>query len=205
MTTRYLALGALVLLVGCADRSSGRPHQAPEAGASSAAARSALRETVSAGSAPNAAALAPDSGSGQWSIPAKNYASTRYSDLGEITSSNVARLQLAWTFSTGVMRGHEAAPLVVGGTMYVADAVSQHSVCARPDPARRADQVEIRAPPRPGVAGCGVLRRGEPRRHLRGGQDLLQHAGCAHGGRGRCHGQRGLEHPGRRHQQWARA
>jgi alcohol dehydrogenase (cytochrome c) len=56
---------------------------------------------------------------GQWVMPAKNFASTRYSTLSEITSQNVKNLRLAWTFSTGLARGHEAAPLVAGDTMYV--------------------------------------------------------------------------------------
>ena len=44
-------------------------------------------------------------------------ANTRYSPLDGITAGNVARLQVAWTFSTGVLRGHEGAPLVVGAVM----------------------------------------------------------------------------------------
>src|SRR4051794_41583583 len=56
---------------------------------------------------------------GQWTRPAKNYASTRYSELAEITAENVKSLQVAFTFSTGVNRGQEAAPLVVGSTIYV--------------------------------------------------------------------------------------
>lgn len=52
-------------------------------------------------------------------MPAKNYASTRYSGLDEINTGNVKNLKVAWTFSTGVNRGQEAAPLVVGTTMYV--------------------------------------------------------------------------------------
>jgi lanthanide-dependent methanol dehydrogenase len=56
---------------------------------------------------------------GQWTMPAKNYASTRYSGLEEINAGNVRTLKVAWTFSTGVNRGQEAAPLVVGNTMYV--------------------------------------------------------------------------------------
>jgi len=55
----------------------------------------------------------------QWVMPAKNYASTRYSSLDQITTANVKNLRPAWTFSTGVLRGHEGAPLVVGRTMYV--------------------------------------------------------------------------------------
>jgi lanthanide-dependent methanol dehydrogenase len=56
---------------------------------------------------------------GQWVMPAKNYASTRFSGLSQITTENVARLQPAWTFSTGVLRGHEAAPLIVNNTLYI--------------------------------------------------------------------------------------
>jgi glucose dehydrogenase len=49
-------------------------------------------------------------------MPAKTYQATRYSYQTEITRSNVSRLRLAWTFSTGVLRGHEAALIVVGST-----------------------------------------------------------------------------------------
>ena len=56
---------------------------------------------------------------GQWTMPAKNYASTRFSTLTEINTSNVKNLKVAWTFSTGLTRGHEAAPLIVNNTMYI--------------------------------------------------------------------------------------
>lgn len=56
---------------------------------------------------------------GQWTIPAKDYAGTRYSGLMQITAANVARLKPVWTFSTGVLAGHEGQPLVVNRTMYV--------------------------------------------------------------------------------------
>jgi glucose dehydrogenase len=56
---------------------------------------------------------------GQWTMPAKNYQGTRFSGLDQINAANAKDLKVAWTFSTGVNRGHEAAPLVVGDTMYV--------------------------------------------------------------------------------------
>src|SRR4051812_40248141 len=56
---------------------------------------------------------------GQWPMAAKNYASTRYSTLVEINTSNVSNLKLAWTFSTGLVRGHEAAPLIMENTMFI--------------------------------------------------------------------------------------
>jgi PQQ-dependent dehydrogenase (methanol/ethanol family) len=60
-----------------------------------------------------------DKDDGQWTMPGKNYQATRYSELDQINASNAKDLRVAWTFSTGVNRGHEAAPLVVGDTMYV--------------------------------------------------------------------------------------
>jgi PQQ-dependent dehydrogenase (methanol/ethanol family) len=55
----------------------------------------------------------------QWVMPAGNYANTRHSELKQITAANVGKLQVAWTFSTGVLRGHEGAPLVIGDMMYL--------------------------------------------------------------------------------------
>ena len=55
----------------------------------------------------------------QWTMQNKNYQSTRYSSLDSINTDNVKTLKVAWTFSTGVLRGHEGGPLVVGSTMYV--------------------------------------------------------------------------------------
>jgi PQQ-dependent dehydrogenase (methanol/ethanol family) len=54
-----------------------------------------------------------------WVMPTGDYANTRYSKLNQINAQNVSKLQVAWTFSTGVLRGHEGAPLVIGNVMYV--------------------------------------------------------------------------------------
>jgi PQQ-dependent dehydrogenase (methanol/ethanol family) len=55
----------------------------------------------------------------QWPTPAGNSANTRFSALTDITTANVAGLKVAFTFSTGALRGHEAAPIVSTDTMYV--------------------------------------------------------------------------------------
>jgi lanthanide-dependent methanol dehydrogenase len=55
----------------------------------------------------------------QWVMPTGNYANQRYSQLKQITADNVGKLQVAWTFSTGVLRGHEGGPLIIGNMMYV--------------------------------------------------------------------------------------
>jgi PQQ-dependent dehydrogenase (methanol/ethanol family) len=55
----------------------------------------------------------------EWAMPTGNYANHRYSALKQITAENAGKLQAAWTFSTGVLRGHEGGPLVIGDMMYV--------------------------------------------------------------------------------------
>jgi PQQ-dependent dehydrogenase (methanol/ethanol family) len=100
---------------------------------------------------------------GQWPMVAKDYANRRFSGLTEITTGNVASLEVAWTFSTGIGKGHEAAPLVVDGTMYV--------VTPFPNDAYAFDLRNPGGPPkwryRPhpsaaaqGVACCDVVNRG---------------------------------------------
>jgi len=54
-----------------------------------------------------------------WAIWGGNYAGTRFSKLDQINNKNVKDLQVAWTFSTGVLRGHEGGPLVVNDTIYI--------------------------------------------------------------------------------------
>ena len=99
---------------------------------------------------------------GQWPMPAKNYQALRFSGLDQITSSNAANLKVAWTFSTGSTRGHEAAPIIVNNTMYVVtpypnvlyalDIASNGAVKWKyePKPAAAAQ----------GVACCDVVNRG---------------------------------------------
>ena len=55
----------------------------------------------------------------EWPMAPGDYANTRFSTLGDINASNVNQLKEAWTFATGTVGGHEAAPIVVGGTMYI--------------------------------------------------------------------------------------
>jgi PQQ-dependent dehydrogenase (methanol/ethanol family) len=106
------------------------------------------------------AAAAPE---GQWTMPLGDYAATRYSTLAEINPANVARLRPVFTYDTGVPRGHEAPPLVVGGTMYLVspfpNAVTAIDL-TRPDHAIK----WVYRPPvlqrAQGVACCDVVNRG---------------------------------------------
>ena len=54
-----------------------------------------------------------------WAHPRGNHTNNGHSALSQINKDNVKDLKAAWTFATGVNRGHEGAPLVIGSTMYV--------------------------------------------------------------------------------------
>jgi PQQ-dependent dehydrogenase (methanol/ethanol family) len=72
------------------------------------------------GSAPTGGQLSASAAiAGEWTMAPGDYANTRFSTLTDINASNVAQLREAWSFSTGTLGGHEAAPLVIGQTMYV--------------------------------------------------------------------------------------
>ncbi len=54
-----------------------------------------------------------------WAMQQGNYEGWRYSRLDQINTSNVKDLKVAWQFSTGVLRGHEGSPLVIGKDLYL--------------------------------------------------------------------------------------
>jgi alcohol dehydrogenase (cytochrome c) len=109
---------------------------------------------------PVAAAPAED---GQWGSPAKNYANTRFSGLDEINTGNVGQLQVAFTFSMGVDRGQESAPLVVGDTLYVVSPYPNYLYAL--DLSKPGAPLKWKYDPAPeassqGVACCDVVNRG---------------------------------------------
>lgn len=62
-----------------------------------------------------------------WAFPGGNYENHRFSALKQINAGNAGKVVTAWTFSTGVLRGHEGGPLVLpssatglsGDTLYI--------------------------------------------------------------------------------------
>ena len=107
--------------------------------------------------------VAEEADDGQWPMPAKNYASTRFSGLDQINTDNVKNLKVAWTFSTG------RQPRAGGGAArrrrhdVRRHAVPEHPLRARPDEARRAAKWKYEPKPAPaaqGVACCDVVNRG---------------------------------------------
>ena len=154
MIEQRIALGALACVMGMASMVA-----CSRAGTSDRASTARGSGSVANGRF----AIAPGSDSGQWATVAGDYASTRYSGLDEISTRNISRLRVAWTFSTGVTAGHEAAPLVVDNTMYL--------VTPFPNLVYALDLTKAGAPvkwqydPKPlsaarGVACCDVVNRG---------------------------------------------
>lgn len=83
-----------------------------------------LLSTITVLNLPHLATAAPDldralKNPNNWAHARGQYNNQGYSQLSQINTRNVKDLKLAWTFSTGVNRGHEGAPLVIDGVMYV--------------------------------------------------------------------------------------
>jgi PQQ-dependent dehydrogenase (methanol/ethanol family) len=98
----------------------------------------------------------------QWIMPAKNYASTRFSGLNQINAGNAGQLRVAWEFSLGSTHGQEAAPIIVNGTLYVVGAYPNELF------ALDATSGDLKWKYTPntdsssqGVACCDVVNRGE--------------------------------------------
>jgi PQQ-dependent dehydrogenase (methanol/ethanol family) len=130
-------------------------------------ARSAVLEQLAALPTPQARAALPQSvppaTDGQWTMPLGDYGASRYSGLDQINPGNASGLRPVFTFDTGIAKGHEAAPLVIGSTMYVVTPFPNIVFALdltrpdkplkwafRPKPLKRAQ----------GVACCDVVNRG---------------------------------------------
>ncbi len=130
-----------------------RAQSGPPAAAASAA----------SSSAPAATAPAEHDAEGDWPLAAHDHANTRYSPLADITPANVARLVPVLERATGAERGHEAAPIVAGGTMFVVTPYPNELLAL--DLTRPGFPLKWRFKPHPdaaaqGVACCDVVNRG---------------------------------------------
>ncbi|WP_448190839.1 methanol/ethanol family PQQ-dependent dehydrogenase [Azospirillum sp. sgz301742] len=108
-------------------------------------------------------AFVPQEEDGSWPMPAKNTAATRFSGLDQINAGTVKDLQVAFTFSMGVLRGQEAAPVYVDGTLYVVSPFP--NVVYALDMTKPGAPVKWQYDPHPsssaqGVACCDTVNRG---------------------------------------------
>jgi len=126
----------------------------------------ALLISASASAQPiaSSARSAAPADNGNWEMPGKNYASTRFSALRQITPANVAGLKPVFTFPTGIDKGHEAPPLVVGSMMYLVTPFPNYvyaiDLSAKPRPKIKWVFRPKSVPAAQGVACCDVVNRG---------------------------------------------
>src|SRR6202007_26179 len=124
-----------------------------------------LYPALAAAQMPTVPAAAAPSEDGQWTMPAKNYAATRYSALEEIDGANVGNLQVAFAFSTGVDHGQEAAPIVANNTMFIVTPYPNIVFAldlTKPGAPMKWSYQPHPAPASQGVACCDVVNRGAP-------------------------------------------
>ena len=100
---------------------------------------------------------------GEWRLPALDYANSRYSELDRINRDNVSQLQVVGTASTGIAKGHEGQPLVVGTTMYVVTPFPNYLIAY--DITKPGFPMKWKFEPHPdpiavGKACCDVVNRG---------------------------------------------
>ncbi|HKB71920.1 MAG TPA: methanol/ethanol family PQQ-dependent dehydrogenase [Thermoanaerobaculia bacterium] len=100
---------------------------------------------------------------GDWTLPAGDFANTRFSPLSQITADNVKNLKVYTTLSTGIPHGHEGQPLVVGDTMYVVTPFPNNLIAV--DLTKPGGGLKWIYQPNPdpksvGIACCDVVNRG---------------------------------------------
>jgi PQQ-dependent dehydrogenase (methanol/ethanol family) len=111
----------------------------------------------------NASAANAPTDDGQWTMPSKNYASTRFSSQAEITPQNAKDLKVDFTFSLAVNKGQEAAPIMADNTLFVVTAYPNYVYAldlTKPGAPLKWKFAPKPAPASQGLACCDVVNRG---------------------------------------------
>lgn len=97
-----------------------------------------------------------------WIMPGRNYSSQNYSENTQINDGNVKDLRAAWSFSTGLLHGHEGTPLVVDNVIYVHTSFPNNTFALDlDDPGRIIWQHKPKQDPAArSVACCDLVNRG---------------------------------------------
>ena len=97
-----------------------------------------------------------------WTIPLGSYSAIRHSSLKQIDKTNAAKMKMAWSMSTGTLRGQEGQPLVVGNMMYFESSYPNYVYAVNLDDVGK--MVWKFSPEQdkfaPSVACCDVVNRG---------------------------------------------
>src|SRR5579871_5505254 len=98
----------------------------------------------------------------QWVLPLGSYSGIRHSKLSQINARNVGKLRVAWTMSTGTLRGQEGQQLVVGNIMYFESSYPNFVYAVNLD---NVGKIAWKFSPEqdkfaPSVACCDVVNRG---------------------------------------------
>jgi PQQ-dependent dehydrogenase (methanol/ethanol family) len=100
---------------------------------------------------------------GQWTLPAGDYANTRFSPLDQINTSNVKNLKVVGTMAVGIPHGWEGQPLVVNNTMYVITPYPDDLIAldlTKPGFPMKWKYEPLPDPRSQGVACCDTVNRG---------------------------------------------
>ncbi len=92
-----------------------------------------------------------------WPSYGRDYSNQRYSTLGQINTTNVSQLALAWHYKSGIVSGYETSPIVIDGTMYITTPLN-HVVAL--DAATGAKRWEYVHDLRTTADCCGPINRG---------------------------------------------
>jgi len=100
---------------------------------------------------------------GEWTLPAGDYANTRYSPLSEINTTNVKNLRPVAVMQDGIPHGHEGQPLEVNNTLYMVTPYPNDLLAF--DLTKPGFPLKWKYEPHPdpqsqGVACCDVVNRG---------------------------------------------
>ena len=100
---------------------------------------------------------------GDWTMPAGDYANTRFSPLTQINTGNVKNLHIVGEMADGIPHGHEGGPLVVNNTLYMVTPFPNYLIAL--DLTKPGYPMKWRFEPNPdqrsvGIACCDVVNRG---------------------------------------------
>jgi lanthanide-dependent methanol dehydrogenase len=100
---------------------------------------------------------------GDWTMPAGDYANTRFSPLSQINTGNVKNLHVVGMMADGIPHGHEGGPLVVNKTLYMVTPFPNYLIAL--DLTKPGYPMKWKFEPNPdgrsqGIACCDVVNRG---------------------------------------------